>query len=366
MRVLHVTESRSWSGGTVQLWNLCRGLTAAGHRAALFCPPDGELVKHAADGSVRLETCAMREDYDLPAAWRLARLIREFQPDIVHAHHPRAHAISLLASLFAPVRRLVVSRRVSFKLKKWNIFSQLKYRSGRIKMYVAVSDDIRRVLVAGGVAPEKVQVIYSGVDVKKFAPRPPDETVRRSLGCPPGVPVVGNLTHYSWWKGQSFFLEAARKVLDAGVRAHFLLVGKDTEGGDALNRVHALGIDDQVTLAGFRTDMPEILSTLSASVVSSLAGEGFSGVLRESMCMGIPVVATAVGGNGELVKNEKTGLIVPPADADALAAAIGRLLTEPESAQRMAREARTNVVENYSIDNMVAKTMRLYERLVFA
>ncbi|HND64736.1 MAG TPA: glycosyltransferase family 4 protein, partial [Elusimicrobiota bacterium] len=217
-----------------------------------------------------------------------------------------------------------------------------------------------------GVGPEKVQVIYSGVDVKKFAPRPPDETVRRSLGLPPGVPVVGNLTHYSWWKGQSFFLEAARKVLDAGVRAHFLLVGKDTDGGDALNRVHALGIDDQVTLAGFRTDMPEILSTLSASVVSSLAGEGFSGVLRESMCLGIPVVATAVGGNGELVKNEKTGLIVPPADADALAAAIGRLLTEPELAQHMAREARTNVVENYSIDNMVAKTIKLYERLVFA
>lgn len=364
MRVLHVTESRSWSGGTVQLWNLCRGLTAAGHGAALFCPPEAELLKHTPNSGVRVETCPMREDYDLVAAWKLAQLARSFRPDIVHAHHPRAHAIALLATLLGPLPRLVVSRRVSFRLKKWNIFSQLKYRSGRIKRYIAVSEDIRRVLVAGGVPEAKIDVIHSGVDIAKFSPRPPVESLRASLGLPAGVPVVGNLTHYSWWKGQSFFLEAAQKVLAGGGKAHFLLVGKDTDGSDARNRVAALGIQNHVTLAGFRTDMPEVLSLLSMSVLSSLAGEGFSGVLREAMCMGVPVVATDVGGNSELVKDGRTGVLVPPGSADALAQGILRLLSDQEAAKAMAREAQANVRQNYSLETMVQKTIAMYEKVL--
>jgi glycosyltransferase involved in cell wall biosynthesis len=308
----------------------------------------------------------MREDYDLVAAWRLAALAKSFRPDIVHAHHPRAHAIALLATLLGPLPRLVVSRRVSFRLKKWNLFSQLKYRSSRIKKYVAVSDDIRRVLIAGGVPENKIDVIYSGVDLEKFSPRPAAESLRQTLSLPAGVPVVGNLTHYSWWKGQAFFLEAAQKVLAAGTKAHFLLVGKDTDGADATARVKTLGIQDHVTLAGFRTDMPEVLSLLSASVVSSLAGEGFSGVLRESMCMGVPVVATAVGGNAELVKDGQTGFLVPPGNAEALAEALRRLLTDRGSAEQMAKNAQTNVRANYSLENMVKQTIAMYQRVLSA
>lgn len=306
----------------------------------------------------------MREDYDLPAAWRLAQTIRRFKPDVVHAHHPRAHALALLASLFATVPNLVVSRRVSFRLKKWNIFSQWKYRSKKIRTFVAVSEDIRRVLIQGGVSPEKLTVIHSGVDVQRFAPRPVAEGLRGILRLPTDRPVVGNLTHFSWWKGQTVFLDAAKMVLDAGVPAHFLLVGKDTDGAEAREKVRALGIGDHVTLAGFRTDIPDVLSLLSVSVLSSLAGEGFSGVLREAMCMGVPVVASDVGGNSELVKDGKTGRLVPPGDAGAFATAIRQILADHAQSQEMARAAQENVTSNYSLESMVDKTIALYERIV--
>lgn len=364
MRVLHVTESRSWSGGTVQLWNLCVGLVKRGHAAALFCPPESEILRHAPNSKVTITLCPMREDYDLPAAWRLAQSIRRFKPDVVHAHHPRAHALALLASLFTTVPNVVVSRRVSFRLKKWNVFSQWKYRSKKIRTFVAVSEDIRRVLIQGGVAPEKVTVIHSGVDVQRFAPRPLAEELRRQLRLPTDRPVVGNLTHFSWWKGQTVFLDAAKIVLDAGVPAHFLLVGKDTDGAEAREKVRALGIGDHVTLAGFRTDIPDVLSLLSVSVLSSLAGEGFSGVLREAMCMGVPVVSSDVGGNSELVKDGKTGRLVPPGDAEAFATAIKQLLADPAQSQEMARAAQENVTSNYSLESMVDKSISLYERIV--
>lgn len=364
MRILHVTESRSWSGGTVQLWNLAVGLVKRGHAAGLFCPPDAEILRHVPNSRVSVTVCPLREDYDLRAAWRLARSIRTFRADLVHAHHPRAHAIALLAGLFTSLPRLVVSRRVSFRLKKWNPFSQWKYRSGAIRTFVAVSEDIRRVLIDGGVSPDKVTVIHSGVDVQKFAPRAPADHLRRELGLPLDRPVVGNLTHFSWWKGQTVFLEAAKMVLDAGIKAHFLLAGKDTDGPEARAKVKALGLEPHVTLAGFRTDVPDILSLLHVSVLSSLAGEGFSGVLREAMCMGVPVVATDVGGNAELVKDEKTGRLVAPGDPSALATAIRQTLADHAEAQSMAQLARTVVTTNYSLDNMVEKTITLYERLL--
>jgi glycosyltransferase involved in cell wall biosynthesis len=364
MRILHVTESRSWSGGTVQLWNLCRVLRAHGHAVALVCPPDGELPRRLEGSGVEVTLCRMRQDYDLVAARRLAAVVRSFRPDVVHAHHPRAHALALVAGFLAPIPRLVVSRRVSFRLNRWNFFSQWKYRTSRIARYVAVSADIARVLAEGGVPADRIAVVRSGVDVDRFAPRPPDEAVRSALGLPKGRPLVGNLNHYSWWKGQPLFLEAAKLALDAGADAHFLLVGKDTDGAEAREKVRSLGLEGRVTLAGFRTDMPEVISILSVCVLSSLAGEGFSGVLRECMSMGVPVAATDVGGNRELVEDGRTGLLVPPGDAPALAAAIRRLLTEKDLARSCAERAQKIVRENFSIARMAEETERLYEQVL--
>ena len=332
MRVLHVTESRSWSGGTVQLWHLCRALVRDGHEAGLFCPPGAELLKHVPGSGVRLWVRAMRQDYDVPAAW--------------------------------PIPTLVVSRRVSFRFKPWNLFSHLKYRTGRIAAYTAVSADIGRGLIEQGVSAGKVHVIHSGVDVDRFAPRAPEESVRAQLGLPSGVPIVGNLNHFSWWKGQTVFLEAARRYVDSGgPEARFLLVGKDTDGPEAREKVRTLGLEGRVTLAGFRTDMPEVISLLSLTVLSSLAGEGFSGVLREAMSMGVPVVATDVGGNKESVEDGATGLLAPPGDADALARAMGRMLSDGTLAKSCAAEAQRRVREKYSIDAMTSKTMALYRKL---
>jgi glycosyltransferase involved in cell wall biosynthesis len=366
MRILHVTESRSWSGGTVQLWNLCASLVKGGHEAGLFCPPEAELMKHVPGSGVRVWTRRMRQDYDVPAALALARAVREFKPDVVHAHHPRAHALCLIAGLFAPIPRLIVSRRVSFRFKPWNLFSHLKYRTNRIKAYTAVSADIGRGLVDQGVRADKVHVIRSGVDVDKFKPRPVDEKARASLGLPAGLPIVGNLNHFSWWKGQTVFLEAAKILLDApgAPKAHFLLAGKDTDGPEAREKVRSLGLEKHVTLAGFRTDMPEVISLLSLTVLSSLAGEGFSGVLREAMSMGVPVVASDVGGNRELVEDGKTGLLIPAGDPAALAEAMRRMIVDGSFARACAAEAQKRVRENYSIQAMVESTIALYKKVI--
>lgn len=347
----------------MQLWALCQALQKQGAAVALVCPPTAELLRHAEGSGVTLSLTTMRQDYDMAAVAHLRRFFRQWKPDIVHAHHPRAHALSLLALTGLKGPKLVVSRRVSFPLPRWNPFSQLKYRHPHIARFVAVSDDIRRVLEEGGVRPERIAVIRSGVDVERFSPRPPDTTLQQSLRIPLDLPLVGHLTHFSWWKGQAVFLQAVAQLVRRGVRGHFLLAGKDTDGPEARALVQELGISSQVTLAGFRRDMPEVLSLLTLSVVASLQGEGFSGVIRESMAMGIGVVATDVGGNRELVEEGVTGCLVPPGNPEALAEGILRQLSHRERREAMARTAQARVREKYSIQAMVQQTLDLYKSL---
>lgn len=342
------------------MFQLCLKLRKDGHEVTVACQPDNILLTRLQEENIPVFVVPMRQDYDLLAAFRIAQWLRRERAHIIHAHHPRAHALALIAGALVPAPALIVSRRVSFRLKKWNLFSQLKYRSSRITRFIAVSEDIRNVLVSGGVPPGKVTVIYSGVDTQRFSPKRPVETVRKELGLPSDRPIVGNLTHFSWWKGQTVFLEAAQKVIQAGTKAHFLLVGKDTDGPELTEKIRSLGIGSHVTLAGFRTDIPDVLSLLSLNVLASLQGEGFSGVLREAMAMNVPVVATDVGGNRELVQTGVTGTLVPPNDPSTMAEAIRKTLDHSDHAKDCAAEARRRVLDRYSLQRTVEDTEALY------
>ena len=128
--------------------------------------------------------------------------------------------------------------------------------------------------------------------------------------------------------------------------------------------VERLGLTGRVVQAGYRTDIPEVISVLDISVNTPRAGEGLSGAVRESLAIGRPVVATDVGGNRELVRDGETGLLIPPDDARALADALARLLDDREFAERMASEGARFVRENLTVERMVEETERLYYRIL--
>ena len=128
--------------------------------------------------------------------------------------------------------------------------------------------------------------------------------------------------------------------------------------------VERFGLTGKVVQAGYRTDVPALMSALTVSVNSPRAGEGLSGAVRESLAVGRPVVATDVGGNRELVRDGETGLLVPPDDAGALAAALERLLADPALASRLAENGARFVRENLTVERMVGETERLYREVL--
>jgi glycosyltransferase involved in cell wall biosynthesis len=361
--VLKVSESHGWSGGAAQLRSLAIGLKARGAQVAVACPPGGELWRRLESDGFDLFPFEPFQDYDVFTAWRLAGIIKKLKPDIVHAHHNRAHGVALASTLFLrPAPPLVVTRRVSFKI--WaHPFSKLKYLSRRIKGYVAVAGNIRDRLLEIGVEPERVTVIPSATDPADYPPSVPDAELARELKLPAGVPVIGKIGHHGAWKGQDVFLKAAAKVLKSR-RAVFISIGRDTDGPELGGLVRELGIEDSVRLLGFRRDVPRLLSLMSACVNAAVEGEGISGALREALAMGVPVIASDAGGNRELVEPGRTGELFPVRDDQALADKISGLLEDPARAKKLAEAGRAKVLDEFGVDRMVERTLEFYDKVL--
>ncbi len=191
------------------------------------------------------------------------------------------------------------------------------------------------------------------------------ERVRRELGIPADAPLVGKVANfYRGWKGHDTFLAAAAMVLERRPRVRFLLVGHETDNAKMRAMVERAGLADRVALAGYRSDVPDVLAALDVSVNSPRAGEGLSGAVRESLAAGLPVVATDVGGNRELVLDGETGLLVSPENPAALAAAIGRLLDDRALAARLAANGARFVRERLTVERMVEETERVYREVL--
>ena len=237
-----------------------------------------------------------------------------------------------------------------------------KYGSSRINAYSVVSRSVKDTLAQGGVDAKKIHVVYSALSPDRFSKLPFPIQTRKSLSIPDGVKVIGKLANYSRWKGHHVYIQAAKICLKENPNLRFLLIGKDTEKLGA--EIQQLGVGHAVKILGFRRDVPEILSALDVSVNAAIEGEGLSGAMRESLMLGIPVVASDVSGNSEIVRNDETGFLVAANNAAALALGISRALTEPAGAKAMAQKGKQWVLDNATVDKMATDTLKLYEGLL--
>jgi glycosyltransferase involved in cell wall biosynthesis len=187
--------------------------------------------------------------------------------------------------------------------------------------------------------------------------------VRAELGLD-AAPLVGLVANIRGSKGHDVFLDAAGAVLAGEPAARFLIVGDGIGFADVQRRVGRLGLDAAVRMTGFRRDIPEVMAALDVLVLPSIRSEAASQVIPQALALGTPVVATDVGGSGELVREGETGRLVPAGDAAALAAAILDCLRDRAGARAMARRGQTLVRAQHSLDAAMARTVAVYDELL--
>ncbi len=284
----------------------------------------------------------------------LRRYLRARRPAILHTHNPTPHQYGAIARLAAGVPVLVHTKhgRNEALSPKSRRYERL---AGRLTdAVVPVSIDAANVAQSlEGVPAHRIRVIHNGVDVADIAPR---------LSAQPGWRVV-HVARLNIVKDQATLLRAARLVLDREPRFRLDLVG-DGEMRPELERLAAeLCLGDAVRFHGFHDDVRPFLAAADLFVLSSLS-EGIAITLLEAMAAGLPVVATDVGGNSEVVVHDETGLLVPVGNPAALADGLLRMLGDPAAAGRMGRAGRERVATNFALKTTIDEYESLYLELL--
>ena len=357
LRILHVDTERGWRGGERQAFWLAERLVRLGHHSVMAVRPGEPLATKAQEAKIPIIPLAPFGEMDILAAMTLRRAIVKEDADIVHAHSGHAVALAALATIGTRAR-MVLTRRVSFPLKR-NPASLWKY--ARADAMIAVCRATADSLVASGIESGRITVAYSGVDLTRVIPPATPETLA-SLGVGAGAPLVVMVAALVDHKDPLTFVRAMEVVRRAVPSVQALMVGEGELRPSIEREITALGLSDQVHLAGFRTDADSLISVADVVALSS-SDDGIGGVAIDAMSFGKPVAATAAGGIPEAIANGETGLIVPVGDAAALGAAIARLITDRALAERMGANG-IRRAPMFSIDNTVERTVEVYERVL--
>jgi glycosyltransferase involved in cell wall biosynthesis len=359
--VLHVDAAREWRGGQNQARLLVSELARRGLEQALAARPDSRLAAEVDALGVRVVPLRWRTGLDPAAVVGLARELGAGGWDVVHAHSSHALQTSLLALALAGGRSaLVGSRRLDFPLRSPAVWR-------RADVVLAVSWAVRDVLVTGGLEPARVRVVHDGVDLRETKPRPvpgPDARsgsgapgrLRRAAGAGPGDLLVGTAGALVGHKDHATLLQAAAEVVRARPEARFVVAGEGPLRPELERLAETLGLGPRVSLPGHLPDVAGSLAELDLFVLSS-SGEGLGSASLEALAAGVPVVLTRAGGLVDVAGDVLPS--VPPGDSAALAAAILRLLADPEARARVARAGRERV-RAFSAAAMAERTLDAY------
>ena len=317
---------------------------------------------------------SLRNFGTLRQEFRLAGELRRNRTQVLHSYNFYANVFGIPAARAAGVPVVIASVR-DLGVYLTPTQQRVQHMVLRFADRVLVNAEaIRDWLVANGLPAEKVGVIHNGIDTDGFAVRGRAPGLRRELGLPAGAPLVVMVSRLNRQKGIEDFIEAAAEVGRRCPEACFLVVGEAYVRGnggtepDLEYRRHlaqmaqALGLDERLRFTGARADIAEVLSETAVSVLPSYS-EGLSNTLLESMAAGVPVVATDVGGNPEVLRSGG-GILVPVRNPGKLADAVASILSDAELAKRLAVEARRSVVQRFSLERMVRSTQDVYEQLV--
>lgn len=372
INIVHVLHHLMMGGMENGMVNLINQLPAARFRHTVVCVEDcSDFRNRICRDDVEVHQMHRSKIGAARMRWQLWQLFRKLRPDIVHSRN-LSGLDALLPARLAGAATLHSEHgfdvdNLDGKASKQRWLRRL--HAPLVRHFVTVSQHLRTLLIDDqGIAPRRVTHVCNGVDTQRFAP-PPQQPARQGLAAclqGTGLYVIGTVGRLQAIKDQATLLRAFGLVLQRqpGWRAHLrlMLVG----GGPLLpalqDQTHALGLDDVVWFAGARHDVPALLQAMDLFVLPSL-NEGISNTLLEAMSTALPTLATAVGGNVELVEPGITGSMFAPGDAQGLAALIERHVANPALSRQQGQAARQRVLARFSLQSMVAAYQTIYENL---
>ena len=367
MRVLFLSTIMGMGGADQQLLTIVDGLRARGHEVMIVSLASlGPMGLEARQLGIATESLEMRRGVPDPRGLvRLARLVRAWRPDVLHSHMVHANLMARAVRLMAPVPALVSTIHNVYDGGRLRM-AAYRLTNGLVDQMTIVSQAAADRFIAERIIPkELLRVFPNAVDTDRFRSVPPGtrESVRGSLGIEGQFAWLA-VGRFEVAKDYPNMLHAFARVHERHPEALLLVVGRGSLQPEAEDLTRALGLAGSVQFLGVRRDIPEVMSAADGYVMSS-AWEGMPIVLLEAAAAGLPIVATQVGGNPEVVRDEESGFLVPPRDPEALGEAMLRLMGLSDAERRALGDRGSEYIRtHYGLSRALERWEELYREVL--
>lgn len=357
LTVLHTEASLGFGGQERRILRELEGLDPARFRGLLLCQPGSRLGRVTEERNIPTIWLKMRSAYDPVAFVKILQLLKRERVDIVHAHSSRDAWLAGAAGrlLGVPVFR---TRHLLTRIGGRYVYTHLTDR------VITVSEGVRQYLISRGVPGDKITSVPTGINLKRFdAGRTDLADMRARFGIPRETYVIGIIAVLRRAKGHRFLLQAVKQLAPEFPQIKLLIAGTGPQEQNIRNLIKELSLEDHVMMLGHQDDIPSLLKTLDVFVLPAQE-EALGTALIEATAMGVPVIATKIGGIPEVLG--EAGLLFVSEDVDALVKHLRTLIRSPELAARMREQGKARARELYDENLMIRRTEELYDKTVGA
>ena len=362
LNVLYLLNFAGKAGTERYVETLVKYLNHKHIRAFFAYNQGGLLVERMEEAGVPIRQIDMNSRFDFKAAKALAKLCQEWNIDVIHCHYLREHYTALLSKKYNPKIRVVYTNH--FVLAN-DFITRLSNRmmDKRQDQMIAVCNKGKEQLIANGWSGDRISVIFNAVDPAAWAGDRSESTLRQELGIPADRFVMLCASRFADDKGHHYLLESVKRLREiSDVPFTLVLAGDGPLLEERKAQAKELGLDDCVKFIGFRKDIKNLYKA-SDLYVNSSRHEALSFLIIEAMAAGLPVIATDMGGNSDIVNDEAgCGLLVEYDNPDSMASAMKRFLEEPEFLARCRENARKTIEDKFEIHKMCRATYGVYEK----
>ena len=368
LKILHTDFHMSWGGQTRLLFAIVKLLREKGHELYVATPPGSELGKRVEEGKIAtVINCKFKKGFSPLSTFldvlKLKKLIRTENIDIIHTHGSQDSWTAAFALYKLKDRPKYVRTKHNIFPIRNTVFNRWLYRKSLDKIIVVAKSVARNLEDIGWWDQESIAIIPAEVDITRFDDSISGEKVRAEFGIRPEVKVIGIVSRISPGKGHKYLIEAFSSLKHDKSNIELLICGAGKGQKELKKQAESLGVAEKVNFTGFREDVPEVLAAMDIFVLPSLS-EGVATSLLEAMAMRKPVIATSVGGIPDYLFDGRTGLLVPPKNSSAIATQLRRFLSDENFAKRLGNEGRDVIEKNFTPQQLVEKTLKVYREVI--
>ncbi len=357
MRLIQVTVSKGWRGHEQKIIYLYEAFKEYGYveEQWIICPEDSETFKIATQKGMNVIPLNNKSEYDLKYAKKFSKIAKKLNADLVFIHNSQAHTLIVFSSLFFGLKLPLVLCRTLIKRVDTNFFRKWKYNYKGIKKIICVSYPVVDVLKYAVKDHNKLCVVGSVTDIAKFSKTQKTGILHQQYSIPSDYKIVGNIAAFSGFKDHFTWVNTVAKLVKRGIKAKYILIGKGPLETQIRNQIIDLGLENQIIMAGFRKDIPEVLPEFDLFLFTS-NNEPTGGVLLESYACKIPIVAANAGGIPEVVIDNETGLLAEVGNPTSFADKVEQMLNDETLQEKCTENGNNYLIKNFTKE-VIAKKM---------